>query len=239
MVVVQQKDISSLDGVVNAGEIQIEPLNGRVGLTHTFKVTLHVKNTNDIKLEGAILQFGDGGFVEMDDMPDPIIDAKASTITYLINHVLPGPGQYVSSFSVSARNNNSANLTEGQSFYIESVLYIDVMLSSLPTVQSPLIFRGRVNEPFSERLNVSTQRGTESITFSILAPKVKRNESAEGYMEPSPNFQIDQNSGDIVWNKPIKAGAYNFVVKIKQRTQLFDSWLESGYIAREMQIIIE
>jgi hypothetical protein len=177
-------------------------------------------------------------------------------------HEYSSNGRYLISYREPNRNEgvlNMSNSIETQ-FYIETRIIIDPTFgcNSTPVLNVPPIDRACPGEAFTHNAGAFDPNPEDVLTYRLVPNKSDRNTEVINYRDPNvpefytgnyntanedetgpPEFKIDSTLGTITWDAPGKVGEYNIAFEIVENRFFQGSWVEVGYVRRDMQIIVE
>jgi hypothetical protein len=185
-------------------------------------------------------------------------------VTFSKEHTFPGPGRYTISYIEANRNEGILNVgnSVNTTFYLETQIIIDPFLgcSNTPVLLVPPIDKGCTGVAFFHNPGAFDPDG-DSISYEITIPKRDKNSDVSAYALPNakpfydriglnygtaneagndePVFEIDPVTGTITWDAPGAPGEYNIAFKIIEWREISGTWVQQGYVVRDMQIIIE
>jgi len=185
-------------------------------------------------------------------------------VTFSMEHTFPGPGRYVISYLEANRNEGVLNIANSvnTTFYIETVIIIDPFLgcSNTPVLLVPPIDKACTGVAFFHNPGAFDPDG-DSLSYEFTVPKKDKNSNAIGYLNPNnktfydriglnygtaneagnaqPSFEINPVTGTITWDAPGAPGEYNIAFRIIEWRKINGTWVEQGYVIRDMQIIVE
>lgn len=252
---------------LRAGEITMERLSC-TGLTFRITITVYTNTGSDIKFGEGLLDYGDGSephrtpIVENTLRPD--LGPGVAIVTYSINHTFAGPGKYVVSYLEPNRNAGILNMINSveTTFYIETAINIDPILgcSNTPKLLVPPIDKACTGAAWFHNPGAFDPDG-DSVSFEFAIPKKEKGQFVNGYRDPNaqefygsvginygaanedqdgpPTFEIDSRTGTITWDAPGSPGEYNIAFLIKEWRKIQGTWVQLGYVTRDMQIIVE
>jgi len=252
---------------LRAGEITVERLSC-TGLTFRVTITVYTNTGSDIKFGEGILDYGDGSephrtpIVENTLRPD--LGPEVAIVTYSINHTYSGAGKYIISYIEPNRNAGILNMINSveTTFYIETAINIDPILgcSNTPRLLVPPIDKACTGAAWFHNPGAFDPDG-DSVSFEFVTPKKDKNQFVNGYRDPNaqefytsvginygmanenqdgtPTFEIDSRTGTVTWDAPGSKGEYNIAFLIKEWRKIQGTWIELGYVTRDMQIIVE
>lgn len=250
---------------LRAGEITATRIN--CSLEYEICITVFTNTASTIRFGDGILDFGDGTFfsppqVENTDRPD--LGPNVAVVQYCKRHTFPGLGQYKISYLEQNRNGGILNMFDSfnTTFFIESVINIDPFLGcdNTPFLLVPPVDKACTGVAWFHNPGAYDIDG-DSLSYELTVPKKDKQKDVVGYLDPvsrnfytsvgldydnaqedqtgPPEFSIDPVSGTLTWDSPGAAGEYNIAFLIKQWRKVNDTWIELGYVTRDMQIIVE
>lgn len=252
---------------LRAGEITIQRLSC-TSLTFRICITVYTNTGSDIKFGEGLLDYGDGSqphttpIVENTLRPD--LGPEIATVTYCIDHTYGGPGKYTISYLEPNRNAGILNMINSVEtrFYLETEINIDPFLgcSNTPRLLVPPIDKACTGAAWFHNPGAFDPDG-DSISYEFAIPKKEKDQFVNGYRDPNaqefyslnglnystanengdgpPTFSIDSQTGTIVWDAPGAPGEYNIAFLIKEWRKVQGTWIQLGYVTRDMQIIVE
>jgi len=157
---------------------------------------------------------------------------------YTGQHTFPGPGVYTIFAQDPNRNAGVENIPNSVSvmFCVKTVFMIDPNIghNSTPELLNYPIDRAAVGQRFVHNPSAFDIDG-DSLSYELSRCLRERGVEIEGFIFPESSNQpvyVDEITGDLVWDAPVKAGLYNVAMKINE-------W-RFGYkissIVRDMQI---
>lgn len=252
---------------LRAGEITVERVNCS-SLTFRITITAYTNTNSEIKFGEGILDFGDGGKPEItptiNNTNRPDLGPNIGIVVYTTEHTYSGPGRYVISYIEPNRNGGILNIFNSVEtrFYIESVINIDPFLgcNNSPKLLVPPIDKACTSAAWFHNPGAYDPDG-DSISFEFTVPKREKGQVVGNYRDPDskefydkgqipystaneagdgpPTFNIDPQTGTIVWDAPGVQGEYNIAFLIKEWRRVGGIWVLMGYVVRDMQIIVE
>lgn len=192
------------------------------------------------------------------------LPTEVGFVTYSIEHTFPGPGQYIISYLEANRNEGVLNIANSvnTTFYIETEIIIDPFLgcSNTPVLLVPPIDKACTGVAFFHNPGAFDPDG-DSLSYEFVVPKMNKNSDVIAYLDPNtktfydriglnygtaneagngqPIFEIDPVTGTITWDAPGAPGEYNIAFKIIEWRKIAGTWVQQGYVIRNMQIIVE
>ncbi|MCE7864044.1 MAG: gliding motility-associated C-terminal domain-containing protein [Bacteroidetes bacterium CHB5] len=185
-------------------------------------------------------------------------------VAYTVKHTFPGPGSYIISYLEANRNEGVLNIANSvnTTFYIETQIIIDPFLgcSNTPVLLVPPIDKACTSVAFFHNPGAYDPDG-DSLSYEFTIPKKDKGSNVIGYLDPntktfydriglnygtaneagtgSPTFSINPITGTITWDAPGAPGEYNIAFKIIEWRKINGTWINQGYVIRDMQIIVE
>lgn len=126
--------------------------------------------------------------------------------------------------------------------YIESLLVVNPFLgnNSSPILLIPPIDNGCVGLPFLHNPGAYDPDG-DSLSFRLVNCKGAGGRDIPGYKLPNEvdlqnpgTFTINEITGDVLWDSPVRQGEYNFAFLIEE----WRNGVLIGYVTRDMQVNI-
>ncbi len=252
---------------LRAGEITVERLSC-TSLTFKICITVYTNTGSDIKFGEGLLDYGDGSQPHVTPIVEnvlrPDLGPEVATVTYCITHTYGGPGKYTISYLEPNRNAGILNMINSVEtrFYIETQINIDPFLgcSNSPLLLVPPIDKACTGAAWFHNPGAFDPDG-DSLSFEFAIPKKEKGQFVNGYRDPNsqefyniigatyatanetqtgpPTFEIDAQTGTIVWDAPGAPGEYNIAFLIKEWRKISGAWILLGYVTRDMQIIVE
>lgn len=229
---------------LRAGEIVAKKLNN---LEYEFTLILY-RNTDGVPQPNAKFDFSDGTSqtVNLKSVGIPVSD-KTERLEFVVRKTFSGAGNFTVSFKENFRNLGIENINNGFSgetpFYVETQILIDPLggANTSPQFLYPPIDKGTINQIYTHAPAAYDQEG-DSLSFSLENPKSEKGKDVPNYTQPNKvgnvngteTFSMDNKTGLITWNKPVKDGLYNIAFRVYE-------WRNGyllGYVTRDMQIQI-
>ena len=250
---------------LRAGEITARRIN--CSLEYEICITVFTNTETTIRFGDGILDFGDGTFFsppQVENTIRPDLGPNIATVQYCKRHTFPGLGQYKISYLEQNRNGGILNMFDSfnTTFFIESVINIDPFLGcdNTPFLLVPPVDKACTGVAWFHNPGAYDIDG-DSLSYELAVPKKGKDVPVVAYASPvdpkfygpagivfnranedgngPPVFSIDPVSGTIIWDAPGAPGEYNIAFLIKQWRKVNDTWVELGYVTRDMQIIVE
>ncbi|NOT76914.1 MAG: gliding motility-associated C-terminal domain-containing protein [Cyclobacteriaceae bacterium] len=252
---------------LRAGEITITR-QSCTSLTFTITITVYTNTGSQIRFGDGLLDFGDGSdpftTPTVENTPRTDLGPDIGTVTYSTTHVYGGAGRYIISYIEPNRNAGILNMSQSVDtpFYMESGFTIDpfVGCDNSPRLLVPPIDKACTGAAWYHNPGAYDPDG-DSLSYEFTIPKKNRGIPVDNYRDPNvkefydriginygtanetadgpPTFTIDPLTGTIVWNSPGVSGEYNIAFVIRQWRQVVGIWINTGYVVRDMQIIVE
>lgn len=161
---------------------------------------------------------------------------------YEIDHVYPGPGNYVITNTDPFRNQGVVNIPNSinQVFHIRSMLVIGTGTNSSPvSANYPLGVGDNVN-CFYHNPQATDAEG-DSLSYELWASE-GLNGTVPGFTFPATGpggYFFITSAGLLHWCWPQTIGEYNFAIMIREwRKNTTGVYVQNGYVFRENQVII-
>ena len=258
--------VSSFATHLRAGEIVVERVSCN---SLTFRITVTVftntKNTNVLfGGEDDWLDFGDGSprilIPETKNTLRPDLGEGIATASFTILHTYSGFQAFIVSYSEPNRNEGVLNMdgSVNTRFYIETQIIIDPFLgcNNTPKLLVPPIDIACTGVAFFHNPGAYDPDG-DSLSYELVIPFRDEGTEVVNYRDPSaaefytnhstgneagtgpPTFTINPTDGTITWDAPGMAGEYNIAFIIKEWRKIDGVWYSTGYVRRDMQIIVD
>jgi hypothetical protein len=191
----------------------------------------------------------------------PDLGEGIATASFTIEHIYPGANTYVISYSEPNRNEGVVNMDQSinTKFYIETEISIDPFLgcnANSPRLAVPPIDRGCTGVAWFHNPGAFDLDG-DSLSYRLVIPNSMRGTTVSNYRDPHhpsfytdfatgnetstgrPEFEINPVDGTLKWDAPGMAGEYNIAFEIIEWRKVGNTWIQLGFVRRDMQIIIE
>jgi hypothetical protein len=252
---------------LRAGEITVERLNC-TSRQFRITVTVYTDTESTVLFGGSqdILDYGDGTRILVPETPNTTFPGGGSigVASRSFIHTFPGPGRYTISYIEPNRNAGVLNMANsvGTTFYIETQIDISVLgCGNSPVLLVPPIDRACTGVAFYHNPGAYDPDG-DSLSYEIVTPYRDRNTPVTAYRSPvnpsfyqnfnqgnetgdgQPTFTINPSDGTIIWDAPslpgtVQSGEFNIAFAIKEWRKINGSWVQIGFVRRDMQIIVE
>ncbi|BDD10595.1 hypothetical protein FUAX_30270 [Fulvitalea axinellae] len=244
---------------IRAGEI-IAQVVDCAGLRYKFTIIGYTDTGSDVQFGGGEIDFGDGSdpvafdtrdFKVRQDLGDEI-----AKVVFEVEHAYPSSGEYIISFREFNRNAGVLNMINSVEtpFYIETKLLIDSFIPCNESVNLliPPVDKAAVGVTYVHNPGAWDPEG-DSLSYEIVINKQERDKEVNGYRFPNDplfggtvqggtapaEFRMDPVTGDLVWDAPGTAGEYNIAFRVYEWRLVLGTWVQLGYVTRDMQIIVE
>ncbi|MBW6489633.1 MAG: gliding motility-associated C-terminal domain-containing protein [Lentimicrobium sp.] len=159
-------------------------------------------------------------------------------------HTYSAPSTYILWLEDPNRNLGIQNIPNSVDvpLYIETLLVINPFLGSnnSPVLLIPPIDNGCVGLPFLHNPGAFDPDG-DSLSFRLVNCKGAGGRDIPGYKLPNEvdltnpgTFEINELTGDVLWDSPVQQGEYNFAFVIEE----WRNGIRIGYVTRDMQVNI-
>lgn len=252
---------------IRAGEITAKRVEGP-SLTYRFSIVGYTDTGSGVNFGGGEMDFGDGTVINIEAGADfftrlDIIDAEKQTAVnvFEIEHTFQAPGSYLIRFYEKNRNAGVLNMANSVDtpFYVETRIRIDPFLgvNNTPTFLIPPMDEGVVGIRFIHNPGAFDVDG-DSLSFKLVTPQQSKDQAVLDYASPNhpkfygtefpigneaqngpPKFEINNTTGDLVWDAPGTMGEYNVALVVEEWRKVSGKWYNLGYVMRDLQIIIE
>ena len=251
-----------------AVEIRAKPINCS-SFTYEITLIGYVKiGSVNVGGEGVRLSFGDGQSVLVPEQPSPIVIdpmLNIGRVQFTSVHTYQAPGIYLLSYGEPNRNEGIVNMDMSvtTTFYTESSITVSKNnCDSPPYLTVPPIDRACTSIAYFHNPG-AVDPDDDSISFSFVVPKSEMNQDVRNYKYPNdpkfytsggipynqanearngpPGFIIDPIDGTLTWDAPGAPGEYALAIKVTawKFNTADSSWVESGYVIRDMQVVVE
>jgi gliding motility-associated-like protein len=222
-----------------AGEISYKHVSG---LTYEVTVTIFADPLSvAISRKEIEINWGDNTGLDSIVITPPeveIVKDKVVRRKWISQHTFPGPGNYLISVTDRNRNGGVANISNSSSvpFYLESRLRIFPVaniINSSPVLLNDPVDDACVGSTFIHNPGAVDSDG-DSLVYSLSESLGLSGTVAPGYSFPpaSSRFEINTNTGDLIWENPTLPGIYNVAIRIIE----YRNGLYMGEILRDIQI---
>jgi len=243
---------------IRAGEITATLISCQ-NYSYRFIITGYTDLESDVEFGGGEINYGDGVIDTFEtgspDVFEDLGDLKGLVI-FFKEHTFPGPGIYKISFREFNRNANIVNMDNSVNtpFYIETVIVIDPFLgcNNTPVLLNPPVDDACVGVTYLHNAGAIDADG-DSLSYEFTIPKQDQDIPVVNYRFPDDHdlanydaqnedktgpasFELDQETGDIVWNAPGGEGEYNWAFRIVEWRKIDGEWYQLGYVTRDMQV---
>ncbi len=156
---------------------------------------------------------------------------------YIGTHTYPGPGVYVIVVEDPNRNLGIDNIPNSVNtvFSISTTMIINPQIgfNNTPILTQPPVDKAAVGQRFVHNPGAYDPDG-DSLSYKLTVCRADNGEPIVGYTFPeaSNEFYVDEITGDLVWDAPIRVGVFNVAM-------LIEEWrfgMKIGEIIRDMQI---
>ena len=251
---------------LRAGEITIAR-NSCNSLVFDITITVYTNLGSPIRFGDGNLDFGDGSPIHktptLANTPRPDLGPEIGIVIYTISHVYGGPGRYIISYNEANRNGGILNMFNSveTKFYLESSINIDPFLGcdNSPRLLVPPIDEACTGAKWTHNPGAYDPDG-DSLSYEFTIPKYEKGLEVNHYRDPNqpefyttnnlnynvaneagkgpPTFDISSLTGTIALDAPGNIGEYNIAFIIRQWRKVRGIWVNSGYVIRDMQIIV-
>lgn len=252
---------------IRAGEITLRRTDC-TSLTYIVTINMYTDTGTPIRFGDGELRYGDGSPVHITPTIQnsnlPGLPNEVGFVTYSIEHTFPGPGRYIITYIEANRNEGVLNIANSvnTTFFIQTEIIIDPFLgcSNTPVLLVPPIDKACTGVAFFHNPGAFDPDG-DSLSYEFVVPKMNRNSDVIAYLDPNtktfydriglnygtaneagngqPIFEIDPVTGTITWDAPGAPGEYNIAFKIIEWRKIAGTWVQQGYVIRDMQIIVD
>lgn len=156
---------------------------------------------------------------------------------YVGTHTYPGPGIYVIVVEDPNRNLGVSNIPNSVNtvFSISTTMMVNSSIgtNNTPILTQPPIDKAAVGQKFVHNPGAYDPDG-DSISYKLTPCRAENGQPIAGYTYPEASnaFYVDEITGDLVWDAPIRAGKYNIAMLIEE----WRNNIKIGQIIRDMQV---
>lgn len=176
---------------------------------------------------------------------------------YVGTHTYAGFGTYIIGMKDLNRIQGVQNINASQSvdipLYFESMLVfadpsIYGPINNSPVLTTNSVDYAYVNQTFVHNTGAYDPEG-DSLAFELYIPMADKNVNVPNYIYPQllsvppGSLTINQQTGDLIWEKPTYTGIVNVGIMVKEFRRIYvngvlQSVIPIGWIKRDLQIII-
>lgn len=253
---------------LRAGEIIVERESCN-SLTFRITVTVFTNTIDTNVLFGGEddwLDFGDGVRIpvkpEIPNTLRPDLGPGIATASFTTLYTYSGFQEYTISYSEPNRNRGVVNMdgSVDTRFYIETKIIVDPFLgcNNTPKLLVPPIDRACTGVAWFHNPGAYDPDG-DSLSYELVVPFREKETQVRNYKDPAdpkfynnfstgnesangpPSFRINATDGTITWDAPgsLMVGEYNIAFIIKEWRNIKGQWYMTGYVRRDMQIIVD
>jgi gliding motility-associated-like protein len=219
-----------------AGEITYKHVSG---LTYEFTIVTYTYTPSPADRPEIDVLWGDNTESTIPRKSKISVGTDISENKYVATHTYSSAGIYFVSFEDPNRNAGIMNIPNSVNipFFIETVIVINPFLGPNNSVQllNPPLDNGCVNTTYYHNVGAYDPDG-DSLSYKLIACRGLDGQPIPGYNFPqaSEYIEIDEITGDLVWETPTMQGEYNIAILIfEYRNGQF-----IGSVVRDMQITI-
>lgn len=219
-----------------AGEITYRHISG-----YTYEVTILTYTYTPSPADRPELEilWGDGTYsilprTEIIDYPN---DIRRSL--YVGTHTYSGNDTYIISMEDPNRNYGVINIPNSVNvpLYLETILVINPFLgpNNSPILLLPPLDEGCVYKPYYHNPGAYDVDG-DSISYRLIDCRGMNGLPIPGFELPQTSniFELDEITGDLIWDSPVMQGEYNIAMLIEE----WRNGIKIGSVTRDMQILI-
>ncbi len=252
---------------LRAGEITVERIG--CSNKFQITITVYTNTGSSIRFGDGVLDWGDGSAPHITPTVQntllPELGPAIGTVSYKAPiHEYSGAGTYVISYLEANRNAGVLNMLNSVNtrFYIETKIKIDPFIGcdNSPRLLVPPIDKGCKGTAWYHNPGAYDPDG-DSLSFELITPKKAKNVFVDRYQDPNntdfyassgidyatanekhtgqPTFSINPVTGTLIWDAPGSVGEYNIAFLIKEWRKVGGTYVNIGYVTRDMQIVIE
>lgn len=201
-----------------AGEItytQISQLEYEVTIT-TYTNTLSPADRPDLEI-----RWGDDTKSIIPRIEEIYLPDNLKRNKYIGRHTYPGPGTFIIIVEDPNRNWGVQNIPNSVNvvFSIKTYLQInsEIGFNNTPVLTTPPIDKAAVGKLFIHNPGAYDPDG-DSLSYKLTKCTGENGEEIPGYSFPetSNTFYLNEVTGDLVWDAPVKKGIYNVAMFIEE-----------------------
>ncbi|MCL2168265.1 MAG: gliding motility-associated C-terminal domain-containing protein [Lentimicrobiaceae bacterium] len=219
-----------------AGEITCKHL---YGLTYEFTIITYTYTPSTADRPEIDVLWGDNTNSTIQRLSKITVGTDISKNTYIANHTYSSYGIYSVTFEDPNRNAGIINIPNSVNipFFIETIVVINPFLGSNSSVilLNPPLDNGCVGTTYYHNVGAYDPDG-DSLSYKLIDCRGLDGLSIPGYSLPqaSQYINIDEITGDLIWETPVMQGEYNIAIQISE----YRNGQFMGSVVRDMQITI-
>jgi hypothetical protein len=241
---------------LQSGHITYVHLEGR---SYSIILTVYSDMNSPVMPGTGILDFGDGSSQELNLEPDDSRITRTRTgntwkSEIVIEHTYSSPGNYTISYQEPYRNEGIMNMKNSadMAFYIESLLIVDAafMNNSVTITKTPL-HQSYQQQTYHYNPGAYDPDG-DSLSFHLIPSMQDKNTPVADYTFPhvtfeqegaseageSAYFTINPNTGDIVWDAPLRIGGYTIAYEIREWRLINETYKQIGRVMHDLTVMV-
>jgi len=219
-----------------AGEITYEWVRG---LTYKFTIITYTYTPSTADRPEIVVFWGDNSRDTIPRLSKTSVGTDISKNVYVATHTYSSNGIYSVTFEDPNRNSGIINIPNSVNipFFLETILVINPFLGPNNSVQllNPPLDNGCKDVIYYHNVGAYDPDG-DSLSYKLIDCRGLDGLPIPGYSLPqaSQYISIDEITGDLIWETPMKQGEYNIAILISEyrRGQFM------GSVVRDMQITI-
>lgn len=219
-----------------AGEITYKHISG---YTYEVTITTYTYTPSPANRDELDILWGDGTTNTLPLANRINLENEVSYSTYKGIHTYIAPAEYTISCYDPNRNAGVINIPNSVNvpFYVESKLVISPFLfnNNSPILYNPPLDNACIYQPYVHNPGAFDPDG-DSLSYKIVKCKGEDGLDIPGYSFPASSsfFKINEFTGDLTWENPVKLGEYNIAILIEE----WRKGIKVGSIVRDMQILV-
>ena len=219
-----------------AGEITYKHVNG---LTYEFTIITYTYTPSSADRPEIDVLWGDNSSSTIPRLSKTSVGTDISKNVYVARHTYSSSGIYSVTFEDPNRNAGIINIPNSVNipFFIETIIVINPFLGFNNSVQllNPPLDNGCVDVTYYHNVGAYDPDG-DSLSYKLIDCRGMDGLPIPGYQWPqhSQYINIDEITGDLIWETPIMQGEYNIAILISE----YRNGQFIGSVVRDMQITI-
>jgi len=219
-----------------AGEITYKHVGG---LTYEFTIITYTYTPSTADRPIIEVLWGDNSSSEISRLSKTSVGTDISKNVYVATHTYSSNGVYSVTFEDPNRNAGIINIPNSVNipFFIETIIVINPFLTYNNSVQllNPPLDNGCVGVTYYHNVGAYDPDG-DSLSYKLIDCRGFDGLSIPRYQLPqaSQYIQINEVTGDLIWETPITQGEYNIAILISE----YRKGQFIGSVVRDMQITI-
>ena len=219
-----------------AGEITYKWVHG---LTYEFTIITYTYTPSAADRPVIEVLWGDGSGSEVSRLSKTSVAPDISKNVYVTTHTYSSYGTYAVTFEDPNRNAGILNIPNSVNipFFIETIIVLEPFFGANNSVQllNPPLDNGCVDVTYYHNVGAYDPDG-DSLSYKLIDCRGLDGLPIPGYALPihSEYIQMDEITGDLIWETPMTQGEYNIAILISE----YRKGKLMGSVVRDMQITI-